>query len=144
MRDTLLQVSGELDPTPGAKPIPLEKSDNKKRSIYGMISRRKLDGTLALFDFPNPNLTAEKRIVTATPLQQLFFLNGEFLAARAAALAEKLKGAPDEKIHQAYRTIYGRNATADELNLGKEFTASGDWRAYAQVLLSANELLFVN
>ena len=63
---------------------------------------------------------------------------------RAAALAAKLTGAPDEKIHQAYRTLYGRNATNEELALGKEFTASGDWRAYAQVLLSANELLFVN
>jgi hypothetical protein len=144
MRDTLLQVSGELDTTPGANPVPLEKADNKKRSIYGMISRRKLDGTLALFDFPNPNLTAEKRIVTATPLQQLYFLNGEFLAARATSLAKKLTGATDEKINQAYRTIYGRNATNEELALGKEFTAAGDWRAYAQVLLSANELLFVN
>ena len=144
MRDTFLHLSGELDTTPGTNPVPLEKPDNKKRSIYGMISRRKLDGTLALFDFPNPNLTAEKRIVTATPLQQLYFLNGEFIAARAAALAAKLTGAPDEKIHQAYRTLYGRNATNEELALGKEFTASGDWRAYAQVLLSANELLFVN
>lgn len=144
MRDTLLALSGELDASPGAQPAPLEKAENRKRSVYGYISRRKLDGTLALFDFPNPNLTAEKRIVTATPLQQLYFLNGEFLAARAEALAKRLTGPADERIRQAYRTVYGREATAAELQLGREFVAEGEWRAYAQVLLSANELLFVN
>lgn len=144
MRDTLLALSGELDASPGAEPAPLEKAENRKRSVYGYISRRKLDGTLALFDFPNPNLTAEKRIVTATPLQQLYFLNGEFLAARAEALAKRLTGSPEERIRQAYRTVYGREATAAELQLGREFVAGGEWRAYAQVLLSANELLFVN
>jgi len=144
MRDTLLAVSGELDGAPGAKPMPLDKAGNRKRSIYGFVSRRKLDGTLALFDFPNPNLSAEKRIVTATPLQQLYFLNGEFLAARAEALAKKLTGSSDERIRQAYRTVFGREATQEELKLGKEFVAGGEWRAYAQVLLSANELLFVN
>ena len=144
MRDTLLQLSGELDGAPGAKPLPLDQPENRKRSIYGFISRRKLDGTLALFDFPNPNLSAEKRIVTATPLQQLYFLNGEFLGARAEALAKKLTGTPEERIRQAYRTVFGREATAAELQLGREFVAAGEWRAYAQVLLSANELLFVN
>ena len=144
MRDTLLAVSGELDGGPGAKPMPLDQAENRKRSIYGFVSRRKLDGTLALFDFPNPNLSAEKRIVTATPLQQLYFLNGEFLAARAEALAKKLKGTADERIRQAYRTVFGREVSPDELKLGREFVAGGEWRAYAQVLLSANELLFVN
>lgn len=145
MRDTLLAVSGELDGGPtAAKPLPLDQAENRKRSIYGFISRRKLDGTLALFDFPNPNLSAEKRIVTATPLQQLYFLNGEFLAARAEALSKRLTGTPEARIKQAYRTVFGREATAEELKLGREFVASGEWRAYAQVLLSANELLFVN
>lgn len=144
MRDTLLAVSGELDPTPGMKPVPLDRADNRKRAVYGTVSRRKLDSTLALFDFPNPNLSAEKRIVTATPLQQLYFLNGEFLAARAEALAQRLTGTPEERIRQAYRTVFGREATAAEVELGREFAAGGDWRAYAQVLLSANELLFVN
>ena len=144
MRDTLLAVSGELDAAAGAQPVALDQAGNRKRSIYGYISRRKLDGTLALFDFPNPNLSAEKRIVTATPLQQLYFLNGEFFAARADALARRLTGTPSERIVQIYRTVFGREATATELQLGREFVAAGDWRAYAQVLLSSNELLFVN
>lgn len=144
MRDTLLRVSGELDLQPGEQPVALDAPGNRKRSIYGYVSRRKLDGTLALFDFPNPNLSAEKRIVTATPLQQLYFLNGGFLAARAEALSTRLTGPAEERVRQAYRTVFSREATADELKLGVAFAGSGDWRAYMQVLLSANELLFVN
>lgn len=148
MRDTLLSVTGELDSKSSGVPQPLEKLDNHRRSIYGFVSRRKLDGTLALFDFPNPNLSAEQRISTATPLQQLFFLNSEFLEARATALMKRLEkiSLPAERIRQAYRLLYGRDATADELKIGEQFVASqkNPWRSYAQVLLSSNELLFVN
>ncbi|MCU1259030.1 MAG: Protein of unknown function (DUF1553)/Protein of unknown function (DUF1549)/Planctomycete, partial [Bryobacterales bacterium] len=148
MRDALLAVTGELDPTPGGAPLPLDKEDNRRRSIYGFVSRRKLDGTLALFDFPNPNLSAEKRISTATPLQQLFFLNGAFLEARARVLVSRLAPAstPEERIRQAYRIVLGRDPRPEELRAGNEFIG-GDkdaWLPYAQVLLSSNELLFVN
>jgi hypothetical protein len=146
MRDTLLAVTGELDPTAGGPPQLLGQPDMRRRSVYGYVSRRKLDGTLALFDFPNPNLSAEQRITTATPLQQLFFLNSEFLAARATALANRLKPLANdtERIRAAYRLLYGRDVTAQELALGQQYLASGDWPGYAQVLLGANELLFVN
>ena len=148
MRDTLLSVAGELDIDGGGKPVALENSGNRKRSVYGFVSRRKLDGTLALFDFPNPNLSAEKRIATATPLQQLFFLNSEFLEARAKALNARISTVKpaDERIRQAYKLVFGRDATAEELRIGREFVATGEqaWQPYAQVLLSSNELLFVN
>ena len=148
MRDTLLSVAGELDRTAAGKPTALEDIQNRHRSVYGFVSRRKLDGTLALFDFPNPNLSAEKRITTATPLQQLFFLNSEFLEARAKALQSRLAGAKsaEERIRQAYRIVFGREASAEEVRIGLEFTAQGKdaWQGYAQVLLGSNELLFVN
>ncbi len=148
MRDTLLSVTGELEPKAAGEPVALEKADNHRRSIYGFVSRRKLDGTLALFDFPNPNLSAEQRIATASPLQQLFFLNSEFLEARAQALLKRLEriNPPAERIRQAYRLLYGREANPDEIKIGEQFIASekNPWLSYAQVLLSSNELLFVN
>jgi hypothetical protein len=146
MRDTLFAVTGELDRTLGGKPVLLDQPTNHRRSIYGYVSRRKLDGTLALFDFPNPNLSAEQRIVTATPLQQLFFLNSEFLETRARALVDRLaniKSTP-ERIREAYRLLYSREATPQELTLGQQFLATQSWLPYAQVLLSSSELLFVN
>ena len=48
MRDTLLAVSGELDLTMGGQPRRLDSKENLNRSIYGYVSRRKLDGSLAL------------------------------------------------------------------------------------------------
>jgi hypothetical protein len=148
MRDTLLAVTGELDRKMGGKPVLLESLENHRRSVYGYVSRRKLDGTLALFDFPNPNLSAEQRIATATPLQQLFFLNSEFLEKRARALVDRLKplGKDGERVREAYRMLYGREATAKELELGLGYLQSqkDGWVGYAQVLLGANELLFVN
>ncbi len=148
MRDTLLSVSGELDPTAGGPPASLSDEKNRKRSVYGFVSRRKLDGTLSLFDFPNPNLTAEKRISTATPLQQLFFLNSGFLEARAGALTRRIgtAGTPEERIRKMYRIVFDREATPDEIRIGSAFLSGKKdaFRPYAQVLLSSNELLFVN
>ena len=146
MRDTLLSVTGELDRTQGGKPVLLDKDTNHRRSIYGYVSRRKLDGTLALFDFPNPNLSAEQRIVTATPLQQLFFLNSEFLETRAKALMTHLNQIKntDERIREAYRIVYSREVTPQELSIGQQFLKTQPWLPYAQVLLSSNELVFVN
>lgn len=148
MRDTLLAATGELDRKIGGKPVLLNEPANHRRSLYGYVSRRKLDGTLALFDFPNPNLSAEQRITTASPLQQLFFLNSEFLEARAQALVERLKPIRKEaeRLREAYRVLYSREATPKEVELGLAFLNSSKdaWRDYAQVLLSSNELVFVN
>ena len=153
LRDTLLAVAGELDTRMGGKPEKLTEESNRRRTIYGFVSRRKLDGTLSLFDFPNPNSTSERRIETATPLQALFFMNSGFLQARAKALAAGLESAGGDnqaRIVAAYRRLYGRPATSREVELGLKFlaggggTASEAWPLYAQALLSSNELLFLD
>ncbi|MCC6586654.1 MAG: PSD1 domain-containing protein [Bryobacterales bacterium] len=148
MRDTLLAVTGELEAKAGGPPQKITEAGNKRRTVYGFVSRRKLDGTLSLFDFPNPNSLSEVRIQTATPLQQLFFMNSGFMEDRAKALASRLSsaGGDEARIKQAYRLLYQREATAAEVELGVKYLG-GDaaaWPRYAQVLLSANELVFVN
>ena len=70
LRDSLLFVSGNLDLQAGGPPAALDDK-NKRRAVYGFVSRRKLDSMLALFDFPNPNNTSEQRVVTNVPLQRL-------------------------------------------------------------------------
>jgi mono/diheme cytochrome c family protein/SOS-response transcriptional repressor LexA len=150
LRDTLLKVTGELEATAGGPPLKMDDPANKRRTVYTFVSRRKLDGTLSLFDFPNPNSLAEQRIQTATPLQQLFFLNSEFIEARAQALAARLETAAADmpgKIRAAYRALYQRDPTAEEVRLGTGYLGTGgreNWVRFAQALLGANELLFVN
>ena len=148
LRDSLLAVSSELDATAGASPEDLADEKNHKRTIYGYVSRRKLDGTLALFDFPNPNVTGEQRTATATALQQLYFLNSSFVDARAKALANRMENQPNDaaRIRNAYRAVLGREPDAQELKLSLDFLKSGrdQWLHFAKALLSSNEFLFVN
>jgi hypothetical protein len=147
LRDSLLAASGELDLTMGGKPQPVASEKNTRRSVYSFVSRRKLDGTLALFDFPNPNSLSEQRIVTTTPLQQLYFLNSKFVMDRAKAFFSKIeRAAPDDagRIRAAYRMLLLREPDKEELAAGLAFLKSETqtWANYAQVLLSSNEYVF--
>jgi len=143
LRDSLLLVAGNLDPAIGG-PAARLTDDNRRRAVYGYVSRRRLDPMLALFDFPNPASTSEKRIPTDVPLQRLFFLNSGFVARQAEALARRVDSEPGEqaKIRGLYRLVFGRRPTPDEMRLGLQF--QGARNRYAQVLLASNEFLFVN
>jgi hypothetical protein len=158
-RDAMLVVSGELDPTMGGESLDLSP-ENRRRTFYAKVSRHNLDSLLRLFDFPDPNVTSDARTVTTVPLQQLFFLNSEFMVRRARTLAAKLTAATDEsderRMDKAFLLIYGRHPTKEETQLGHDFLAHTNvspgeasgalsrWEQYAQVLLSANEFLFVD
>jgi hypothetical protein len=145
MRDSILSVAGNLDLAAGGPPAKLT-DDNHRRTVYGFVSRRRLDGTLALFDFPNPNATSEQRIDTNVPVQRLFFMNSGFVQQQAKLLAGRLKSHDDEgRVEEAYRRVFNRKPTAAERKLGIEFVKSGSdaWAQYAQVLLSSNEFNFL-
>src|SRR5262249_57749528 len=106
-RDAMLAVAGNLDRTVGGKSIDLSAADNRRRTLYGAVSRHSLDPLLRLFDFPDPNLTSDRRATTIVPLQQLFVLNSDFLVRQAKALAMRLTADPEEevaaRIQRAYR-----------------------------------------
>jgi hypothetical protein len=148
MRDTLLFLSGDLDETRGGEAQKLTDDGNCRRTVYGFVSRRRLDGTLSLFDFPNPVATSDARVQTATPLQQLFFMNSGFVRKRAESLARKLEASAAndrERVREAYRVLFQRAAAEAEMKAGLDYLAAGGtWPRYAQALLSSNELLFVD
>ena len=70
VRDSLLAVCGNLDRTRGGPTFDLKDPNAKRRTVYAKISRHELDGLLRLFDFPDANVTADKRTVTTVPQQQ--------------------------------------------------------------------------
>jgi len=154
-RDSLLAVSGNLDPTRGGPTFDLRDQNAKRRTVYAKVSRHELDGLLRLFDFPDANVTADKRTVTTVPQQQLFALNSEFMALQARAFAtrvEKLGKTDAERITAAYRLAFGRSPETRELDLAERFLKlppkTDDkltrWQQLAQVLLASNELMFVD
>jgi hypothetical protein len=156
-RDALLAASGQLDGSLGGPTASLG-GNNVRRTVYAKISRHELDGLLRLFDFPDANITSEKRTETTVPQQQLFVLNSPFVIARAKALAARVKGgAKDDAaaIRKAYALCFARPPSDDELALGKAFLGGQDgdeatkntltrWERYAQVLLGSNEFLYVD
>ena len=136
-------MAGNLDLEAGGPPARLDDK-NRRRTVYGTVSRRKLDPTLALFDFPNPNNTSEQRVATNVPLQRLYMMNSAFVEAQAAGLAKRVSGTDDERVRQAYRLLYGRGPSAEEVQLGLAFLAKNNWNEYARVLLNSNEFEWVN
>jgi hypothetical protein len=154
-RDSLLFVSGNLDTTRGGPTFNLRDQNARRRTVYAKISRHELDGLLRLFDFPDANVTADKRTSTTVPQQQLFALNSEFMANQAKAFTarvDKLGKTDAEKITAAYRILFGRAPDTREIDLAERFLKlppkADDkltrWQQYAQVLLASNELMYVD
>jgi mono/diheme cytochrome c family protein len=133
VRDSLLFVSGTLDPKMGGPSIPLTAL-SERRTVYGKVSRYKLDDFLQLFDFPSPNLSAEKRFTTSVPLQRLFFMNSDFMQQQAELLARRIVNETDNasRIRKAYRLIFGRAPNDTELAAGVAFISAEPIRDYAE------------
>jgi mono/diheme cytochrome c family protein len=156
-RDAMLAVAGTLDRSLGGPSADLASPANRRRTLYGAVSRHELNPLLRLFDFPDPNLTSAERPVTTVPLQQLFVLNSEFMAQNARALAARLQSAAADdagRIARAFQLLYGRPATARESALGLAFLSGQDppgsapslgrWERYTQALLATNEFLYID
>jgi hypothetical protein len=148
LRDSLLFVAGNLDTKLGGPPLPLDEK-NHRRTVYGYVGRTTLNATLALFDFPNPNNTSERRTVTTGPLQRLYFMNNAFVAEQANALARRVQTSGSheaQRIREAYRLVFSRTPTNNEIEVGLEFLkrSDGAWGQYAQALLSSSEFSSVN
>tara|TARA_B100000029_G_scaffold452909_1_gene478380 strand:- start:71 stop:1309 length:1239 start_codon:yes stop_codon:yes gene_type:complete len=164
-RDAMLAVSGNLDTTFGGPSKNLDDANNRRRTIYGFVSRHRLNELLRLFDFPDPNITSDQRTSTTVPLQQLFVLNSGFMNNQAQALVKRLEadvpGGGSERIRRAYQLLFARTPTADELMIGEEFLKevenSADdsnnagktdklsaWLQYALALLGSNEFTYID
>jgi mono/diheme cytochrome c family protein len=160
IRDTLLSVSGNLDPRmygPGT----LEES-SKRRSIYFTVKRSKLVPMMQVFDGPDALGGIADRPTTTIAPQALHLMNNPFVRGYARDLAKKVSPAADTKaetaVTDAYLIALGRKPSADELTdsaafveqQAKSYQTAGkaDGRTLAvadfcQVLLCLNEFVYV-
>ncbi|HLJ09991.1 MAG TPA: DUF1549 and DUF1553 domain-containing protein [Planctomycetaceae bacterium] len=189
MRDTLLFVAGNLDRTVGGRTVELapqprvspgggfagagDQSPSPRRAIYGFIDRQNLPQLLRAFDFADPDTITGRRYATTSPQQALFFFNNSFVMQQASSLAGRAEfqrlDAPLARMAYLYQSVFQRDPTADEIELGRRFieteqassapqpkdaTAApedkprapplGPWERYAQTLLMSDELMFVD
>ncbi len=155
-RDSLLAVTGELNSTIGGASISNIVNSNR-RTLYSRISRNApqvSDQFLRMFGFPIPRASSAKRAADIIPQQFLFMMNSPFMLARAKALAkrlEKTSNDPKARILRAYALLYGRKPTKRETQVALRYlnsdsslrTGLSRWQQYCQVLLSANEYMYV-
>ena len=143
-RDNLLQVSGDLENKLPSLSFDLDAPDNHLRTVYARVSRSRLNTILALYDFPDPMMTAPRRELTTSPLQQLFVMNSAFLQERAANLVKRAAADTDSsgKIRDVYRAAVGRDPTPTELDTVLTYLNNGTLAQFAQALLAANEVIF--
>jgi Protein of unknown function (DUF1549)/Protein of unknown function (DUF1553) len=133
IRDSLLFVSGSLDDKMGGPSTALSPSFNR-RTVYGKVSRYKLDDYLQLFDFPSPNLSAERRFTTTVPLQRLFFMNSDFMQQQGELIARRVSEEANNtaRIQKAYLLIFGRGASDAEIKAGLAFLTSEPLKEYEE------------
>jgi cytochrome c551/c552 len=165
LRDALLVVSGELNTTMGGPSYhdfhshffkgtqfydPLDEPDVKtwRRTVYRMWARGGRSPFLDTFDCPDPSTSTPKRSATTTPLQALSLLNNTLVRKLAERLARRLEddvgSEPDRQIRQAYRLLYAREVTEDELALNRAFLAKHGLAAACRAWVNASEFLFVD
>ena len=133
IRDAILFVSGAIDLRIGGPSVALTPLADR-RTVYGKVSRYKLDEFLQLFDFPSPSQTAEQRFSTSVPLQRLFFMNSDFMQQHAERLAELVADEPDDtaRIQQVYRRLFGRAPSVEETTAGRDFLQAEALKQYEE------------
>jgi len=133
VRDAVLMVSGNLDTSLGGPSADLTPSFTR-RTVYGKVSRYKLDEYLQLFDFPSPNISAEKRFTTTVPLQRLFLMNSDFVSVEAEEFVKRVAAEPDNRsrIRKVYQLAYGREPSEQEIKLGIDYLHEEPMREYEE------------
>src|SRR6185503_5048359 len=112
-----------------------------RRTIYGRVSRYRLDEFLQLFDFPSPMQSAEKRFTTNVPLQRLFLMNSDFMQQQAERVAERVIAEPTDtaRIQKAYRILFGRSPAPAELKAGLDFLEAEPMKQYEEKKAEENK-----
>jgi mono/diheme cytochrome c family protein len=148
LRDSMLLVSGELNPTLGGVPVcpeinleaalqprqvmgtfaaawtpsPLPR-DRHRRSIYALKLRGLRDPFCEVFNEPNPDLSCERREASTVTPQVFSLFNGQASYDRAVALASAAlrdteKVNDEAALQEVYRRAFGRAPTPEELTAG--------------------------
>ena len=133
VRDSALFVAGALDEKIGGPSEELTPSATR-RTLYGKVSRYRLDQFLQLFDFPAATISAEQRSSTNVPLQRLFLMNSDFMQQQAERLARIVEPEAGNaaRVTKAYRILFGREPKPEELKAGLEYLAAEPLRAYEE------------
>jgi len=122
VRDAALLASGELETDMFG---PSAAATKPRRTIYTTVLRNTHDPLLEVFDAPDGYLSTPQRNTTTTPTQALLLINGDWMLSRAKSLAARLDSqeypTDDARVDYAYRLVYGRHPTGEEIEKAGAF-----------------------
>lgn len=145
VRDSMLAVSGRLDPTLHGRPIlphrvaedgakrlysgPLD--GNGRRSIYLQISIMEPPKFLVGFNLPDPRLPTGRRDETNVPAQALILLNDPFVEQMARhwgkALVKAPHASPEDRVRDMFASAFSR--VPDEAELRRWSDAANGFKS---------------
>lgn len=173
IRDGMLAVSGQLDPTSFGPSVKVHVTEfmrhhrgpeesgpldgDGRRSIYLEVRRNAFEHFLAAFDKPAPFSTAGMRYASNTPAQSLTLSNDPLVLQLASQWAETLVerfSDDEEATRDAYLAAYGRPATAAEVARISQFVRAADtprspalrsdpWHEVCLAIFNAKEFVFL-
>jgi hypothetical protein len=167
IRDSILSVSGKLDPQMFGPAVPLQTlpdgsvalvpddklptpSSKYRRTLYLMSRRNFHLPLLGSFDQPILNGSCARRMSSSVVLQPLTMLNDEFVIDQAGVLAQRLEHLcpqnEQDQIKQAFRLVFSRVPADEEVAWSKSFISdqAANLGVSANGPAKARQLAFAN
>ena len=139
--------------------LSIDPTTSTRRMVYLPLRRANLPTLLNLFDFGDAVTSLGKRPVTNVAPQALFMMNSEFVAKRAANIAEQLLAdevaSEADRVREAYMGILTRHPEPAEVDGALSYiggfalrfedrTPQEAWQSYCRVLLASNDFIYVD
>ncbi|WP_169979859.1 DUF1553 domain-containing protein [Tautonia rosea] len=161
IRDSMLQVSGELDCRMCGPSFPKSivadygfESKSMRRSVYEPVFRNALPEVFEVFDFADPSMVVGRRNSSTVSTQALFLMNHPFVIEQSRLTAKRLMDGNShntaDKIVRAYQLILGRLPTDQEQEIALEFfnqvtrPEHEGWALFVQALFGTVDFRYVH
>ena len=169
LRDSLLQVAGQLNPKAGGpsvivpvdpelvqflyKPsqwaITPDAAEHNRRSVYLMAKRNLRLPMMETFDAPDLQISCARRESSTHAPQALELTNGDLASRMATAFAARLeaeaKGDRNKLIERAWLLTTSRIPSAKERAIAAQYLTEGQpLREFALAVLNLNAFLYVD
>ncbi len=126
LRDSVLLVSGQLDPSIGGSPFVLTaQPEVPRRTAYAYLERGHIPGEMGAFDFAIPEAHVPQRFLTTVPQQALYLMNSPFILEESRHLIARGEiqsaSADRGRVDRIYHTVFGRAATNEEVKAALDY-----------------------
>jgi hypothetical protein len=172
VRDSVLAVSGDLNPRLGGKPIrvpidrevydliftegerdglwPVTPGENEqhRRSLYLLNKRTVRLPLMMAFDQPDTMTSCPARPVSTHALQALSLFNSDFMRGESNRFAARLERECERdrgcEIRRAYKLALARTPRPSEMKMGRDFLAGeGNLADFCLAMMNRNEFVYV-